>query len=141
MRRPTILAALLATAACASTSPHGLVRVDLPGPLTGPGSPQERQLLQAVEDAAYAEGLVCQPGPGVAMLHCSAGTVGNRSRGITLDLLRSGTGYEVSVDQPVRLPGTTSPVCSIQARLLDRIEGELQAPVARIDARSDCTAK
>ncbi len=138
MRALPGIAALLVAAGCASSSPQGLVRVDLPGPETGPGSPQERQLTQAIQDAADAEGLVCQPGAGAALLRCSAGAVGNRSRGVTVGLARSGTGYEVSIDQPVRLPGTRSPVCSVQARVRDRIDAELQAPVARIDTRSGC---
>lgn len=138
MRALAIAALLPLAAGCASTSPHGLVRVELPGPVTGPGSPQELQLAQAVRDAAGAEGLVCQPGMGASLLRCTAAAVGNQSRGITLALARSGTGYEVSIDQPVRLPGTSSPVCSVQARVRDRIDGELQAPVTRVDGRSEC---
>jgi hypothetical protein len=137
LRPPPFFALLLLGAGCAST-PHGLVRVDLPGPVTGPGSPQEQQLAQAVRDAAGAEGLVCQPGAGAALLRCSAGAVGSQSRGITVGLVRSGSGYEVPIDQPIRLPGTTSPVCPIQARVRDRIVTALQAPVAVVDSRSEC---
>jgi hypothetical protein len=137
VRTSTVLAVLL-LASCASGAPHGLVRVDLPGPETGPGSPQERQLAEAVRDAAGAEGLVCQPGMGASLLRCSAAAVGNQSRGITMGLLRSGTGYEVSIDQPFHIPGTSSPVCSLQRRVSERIDAELQAPLARVDTRSDC---
>ncbi len=141
--RPLSSAVLLLLAAgCASTpTPHGLVRVDLPGPASGPGSPQERELAQAVRDAAFAEGLVCQPGSGASLLRCSAGAVGTQSRGITVGLYRSGTGYEVPIDQPVRLPGTSSPVCAVQERVRQRIEAALQAPVAVVDARSECKGK
>jgi hypothetical protein len=142
LRLPPLSALLLLGAGCASTaSPHGLVRVDLPGPVTGPGSPQEHELAQAVRDAAGAEGLVCQPGSGAALLRCSAGAVGSQSRGITVGLVRSGSGYEVPIDQPIRLPGTTSPVCTIQARVRDRIVAALQAPVAVVDSRSECRGK
>lgn len=136
---PAIAALLLAAAGCASPStPHGLVRVDLPGPVMGPGSPQELQLAQAVRDAASAEGLACQPGMGVALLRCTAAAVGNQSHALTIGLARAGTGYQVSIEQTFRLPGSSSPVCSVQRRVSDRIDGELEAPVARVDTRSDC---
>src|SRR5512141_2297020 len=97
---PTLCAVLLAAAGCASTpTPHGLVRVDLPGPEVGPGSPQERALAEAIGDVAFGEGLACQPGAGSTLLRCAAAAVGSRSRGVTLALTRSGTGYEVSIDQ------------------------------------------
>lgn len=139
---PSIAALLLAGASCASTSsPHGLLRVDLPGPVTGPGSPQELQLAQAVRDAAGAEGLVCQPGGGAALLRCTAAAVGNQSHAITIGLVQAGTGYQISIGQGFHLPGSGSPVCTVQRRVLDRIEGELQAPVVRVDNRSDCKGK
>ena len=138
---PALLVPVLAAAGCASASPHGLVRVDLPGPEVGPGSPQELQLAQAVRNAASAEGLSCQPGMEAPLLRCTAAAVGNLSRGITIGLARSGTGYEVSIDQSFRLPGQSSPVCDLQRRVLDRIDGELQVPVARVDTRSDCKKK
>lgn len=132
---------LAALAGCATTTPHGLLRVDLPGPGTGPESPQERQLAGAVRDAAGLEGLVCQPGGGAAVLRCSAGALGNRAHAITLGLARSGTGYEVSIDQALSLPGRGSPVCDVQRRVAERIDAELQVPVARVDSRSDCKGK
>jgi hypothetical protein len=138
MRRPASAALLLLAAGCASSSPRGLVRVDLPGPVSGPGSPEELQLAQAVRDAAAAEGLACQPGMGASLLRCTAATVGTQSRGVTVTLFRAGTGYEVSISQSVRLPGTSSTVCKIQGRISDRIDGALQEPLARVDARSDC---
>jgi hypothetical protein len=141
MRALDLTALLLLAAGCASTSPHALVRVELPGPVTGPGSPQELQLTQAVRDGAGAEGLVCQPGTGASLLRCTAAAFGNQSRGLTVGLVRSGSGYEVAIGQPLRLPGTASPVCSVQARMRDRIDGELQAPVSRVDARSECGGK
>ncbi len=143
MRAPTATAALLlAAASCASTSsPHGLLRVELPGPASGPGSPQEQQLAQAVRDAAGSEGLACQPGAGAALLRCTAAAVGNQSHAIVIGLARAGTGYQVTVDQGFHLPGTSSPVCTVQRRVSDRIEGELEGPVVRVDNRSDCKGK
>ncbi len=136
---PAIAALLLAAASCASTStPHGLVRVDLPGPVIGPGSPQERQLTDAVRSAAGAEGLACQPGMGAALLRCTAAALGNQGHAITIGLARAGTGYQVSIEQTFLLPGSSSPVCSVQHRVSDRIDGELEAPVVRVDTRSDC---
>jgi hypothetical protein len=141
VRSATVISVLPLLAACASTSPRGLVRVDLPGPQTGPGSSQEIQLTEAVRYAANAEGLACQPGMGAGLLRCTAAAVGNQTSGVTIGLARSGTGYEVSIDQPVRLPGTSSPVCRVQGRVSDTINGALQAPVARVDNRSDCRAE
>jgi hypothetical protein len=129
---------LLAAAGCASGAPRGHVRVDLPGPDKGAGSPQELQLTDAVRGAADAEGLVCQPGTGAALLRCTAAAVGNQSSGVTIGLARSGTGYEVSIDQPFHLPGSSSPVCRVQRRVSDQIDSALQAPLARVDTRSDC---
>jgi len=138
---PAIAALVLAAASCASApTPHGLLRVDLPGPATGPGSPQELQLAQAVRDAAGAEGLVCQPGGEAALLRCTAAAVGNQSHAIVIGLARSGTGYQISIDQGFHLPGRSSPVCIVQRRVSERIALELQAPV-RVDTRSDCKAQ
>jgi len=132
-----VLAPLAVTAGCAtSTSPRGLLRVDLPEP--GPGSPAELQLVRAVRDAADAEGLSCQPETGTALLRCSAATLGNRGRAITIGLERSGTGYEVSIDQAFNLSGGPSPVCEVQRRVGDRIDVELEVPLTRVDGRSDC---
>ncbi len=140
MRPLATTAVLLLAAGCASAQPHGLVRVDLAGPQSGPGSPQELQLTDAVRHVAYAGGLVCQEGMGATLLRCSAGAVGNQSHGITIGLVRSGTGYEVSVDQTMLLPGGTSQVCSVQRRVMEQVDMELAAPVTRVDTRSDCKA-
>jgi hypothetical protein len=132
----------VAALACASGSPHGLVRVDLPDPRTaGPGSADEQQLAAAVRDAAYAEGLTCQPGTGASLLRCSAAAVGNRGHAITIRLERSGTGYEVPIAQAFHLPGRASPVCDVQRRVADRIDSELGFPVSHVDRRSDCPQK
>ncbi len=143
MRTPIATAALLlAAAGCASApSPHGMLRVDLPGPVTGPGSPQEQQLADVVRDAAAEEGLVCQPGAGGAeLLRCTAATLGNRSHSIIIGLTRAGTGYQVTIDQGFHL-GSGSPVCTVQRRVAGKIEGELQGPTVRVDNRSDCKEK
>ncbi len=143
MRAPTAIPALLLVAAgCASTSsPHGMLRVELPGPVAGAGSPQELQLAQAVRDAAGAEGLVCQPGPGAGLLRCTAVAVGNQSHSIVIGLARAGTGYQVTIDQGLHLPGTGSPVCTVQRRVSDRLEGELETATVRVDNRSDCKGR
>jgi hypothetical protein len=137
------LAFLAAAAlACASGSPHGLVRVDLPDPrAAGPGSPDEQQLAAAIRDAAGAEGLACQPGVGASLLRCSAAAVGSRGHAITIGLERSGTGYEVAIAQAFHLPGRASPVCEVQRRVADRIDSEVGFPVSHVDRRSDCTQK
>lgn len=135
------LAALLPllAAACATTpAARGLLRIDLAGPDAGPASPLEVRLVEAVRDGAAAEGLACRPGPAAALLRCSAATVGNQAHGLTVELERSGSGYAVRVDQPVRLVGMSSPVCAAQARLASRIAAELSPPVVRVDARSGC---
>jgi len=138
--RPALapLAVLLAvTAGCAtSNAPRGLLRVDLPDP--GPGSPGELQLVRAVRDAADAEGLLCQPQSGAALLRCTAATVGNSSRAITIGLERSGTGYEVSIDHAFNLFSGPTSVCEVQRRVSDRIDTELEFPISRVDVRSDC---
>jgi len=140
MRPLAATGVLLLAAGCASAQ-HGLVRVDLAGPQSGPGSPQERRLTEAVQHVAYGGGLVCLEGMGAALLRCSAGAVGNQSHGITIGLVRSGTGYEVSVDQTTLLPGGSSQVCSTQRRVMEQIDMELAAPVTRVDTRSDCKGK
>ena len=139
MRAPLApLAVLLAlTAGCATASaPRGLLRVDLPDP--GPGSPGELQLVRAVRDAADAEGLLCQPQSGAALLRCTAATVGNSSRAVTIGLERSGTGYEVSIEKAFNLFSGPASVCEVQRYVSDRIDAELQFPIARVDVRSDC---
>jgi|APIni6443716594_1056825.scaffolds.fasta_scaffold509984_2 hypothetical protein len=132
--------ALALLAACASSAPRGLLRVDLSGAGAGPGAADEQQLLRAVRDAAGAEGLVCQPGPGGSLLRCSPGAVGP-GHAITVDLDRAGTGYAVTIRQALALPGRRSPVCDVQRRLADRIDGELALSAARVDRRSDCHGK
>ena len=123
--------------ACASTTPHGLLRVELPGPGAGPASPAEVQLASALRDGAGAEGLVCQPGAGSSLLRCTPLALGE-GHALTVDLDRSGTGYAVKIDQAFSLPGRESPVCDVQRRLADRIDSELALPVTRVDNRSDC---
>jgi hypothetical protein len=134
---PAIAPALALLLACASNSPHGLLRVELPGPGEGPLSPEEQQLARVVRDASAAEGLVCQPGGGSSLLRCSAGALG-QGHAITVVLDRAGTGYSISIDQALSLTGRSSAVCDVQRRLADRIDGELGLPVTRIDRRSDC---
>jgi hypothetical protein len=114
--------------------------VDLPGDGVGLGAAEEQQLLRAVRDAAGAEGLVCQPGVGGSLLRCSAGAVG-QGHAITVDLDRAGTGYAVTIQQALSLPGRRSPVCDVQRRLADRIDGELALSAARVDRRSDCPGR
>jgi hypothetical protein len=139
MRSPTAAALLLAAlAGCASGSPQGLLRVDLPGPGSGPGSPDERGLSVAVRDAATAEGLACQPGTSADLLRCAPAAVGNEGRGLVVVLERAGTGYSLSIHQSLNLFGGPSPVCEVQRRMADRIDGALLAPVTRVDGRSDC---
>ncbi len=141
MRLACLAMPLLVVAGCASSAPRGLVRVDLPGPGTGPGSAQEEQLADAVRDAAGAEGLICQPGGGSALLRCTAVAIGNQTRAITVGLARSGTGYEVSIVQAFQIPGRSSAVCDVQRRMQERIDARLQMAVARVDTRSDCKGK
>jgi len=137
--RISLALAAAAALACATGAPRGLVRVDLPDPAAaGPGSPDELQLSSAVRDAAGAEGLACRPGLGASLLRCSAAAVGNQGHAVTIGLERSGTGYEVAIDQALRLPGRASPVCEVQRRVADRIDSALGFPVAHVDARSDC---
>lgn len=139
MRAPP-LAALLAVAAvgCSAPRPHGLIRVDLAGPEAGPGSADELHLSRVVNGSAEGLGLACQPGGGALLLHCSAAAVGNQGRTVTITLTRSGTGYEVGIDQAFLLPGRESPVCGIQRHLADTIDAELARPAARVDRRSGC---
>lgn len=132
---PTIAAMALA---CAHGAAHGMLRVELAGPDAGPSSPLEARLVEVVDAAASAEGLACRPGTGADLLRCSAASVGSRSHALVLTLRRSGTGHAVTVDQQLRLPGMSSPVCEVQARVASRIAAELGPQVVRVDARSDC---
>lgn len=132
--------ALALLAGCASGAPRGLLRVDLPGDGAGLGAAEEQQLLRAVRDAAGAEGLICQPGLGASLLRCSAGAVG-QGHAITVDLDRAGSGYALTIQQALKLPGRRSPVCDVQRRLADRIDGELALSAARVDRRSDCQGR
>ena len=138
---PPLALAAAAALACASGAPRGLVRVDLPDPAAGPGSPAEEQLAAAVRDAAGAEGLACQPGLGASLMRCSAAALGNQSHAVTIGLERSGTGYEVAIAQAFHLPGRASPVCAVQRRVADRIDSALGFPVSHVDRRSDCQQK
>jgi len=124
--------------ACASAAPHGLLRVELSGADAGPSSPQELRLLEGVTAAAGAEGLACLPGTGADLLRCSPAAVGSAGRALIVALRRAGSGYAVSVDQNVRLPGMSSPVCAAQARLHARLAAELGAHAVRVDAGSGC---
>ena len=139
---PPLALAAAAALACASGTPHGLVRVDLPDPAAaGPGSPAEQQLAAAVRDAAGAEGLACEPGAGASLMRCSAAALGNQGHAVTIGLERSGTGYEVAIAQALHLPGRPSPVCAVQRRVADRIDSALGFPVAHVDRRSDCQGR
>jgi hypothetical protein len=142
LRLPAVvrLAPLALSLACASSAPRGLLRVDLPGDGAGLGAAEEQQLLRAVRDAAGAEGLVCQPGGGGSLLRCSAAAVG-QGHAITVDVDRAGSGYAVAIHQALSLPGRRSPVCDVQRRLADRIDGELALSAARVDRRSDCPGR
>lgn len=131
---------LSAALACAAGTPHGLLRVELGGP-DAAASPAEAQLVDAVRGAASAEALACRPGTGADLLRCTPAAVGNQGHALTVTLRRAGSGYAVAVEQPVRLPGMSSPVCEAQARISGRIAAELGAPAVRVDARSDCKPK
>ena len=132
-----LLALLLACAACASGSARGLLRIELPPMESGFGTAAERDLASAVEGAAAAEGLTCQPGAGAELLHCAPASLGSQSRGVVVDLMRSGTGYEVSIEQVLRI-GRGSPVCAMQKRIADRIPLAMGPAVVHVDTRSDC---
>lgn len=134
----TALVAGAALLACASAAPHGLLRVELSGADAGPSSSQELQLVEAVRGAAGGEGLACRPGVGGELLRCSPAAVGNAGHALVVVLRRAGTGYAVSVDQHVRLPGMSSPVCEAQARIQGRLAAELGPPAVRVDAGSGC---
>jgi hypothetical protein len=138
MTRRALLLPLTAALACATGTPHGLLRVELAGPEAGPGSPLELRLLDAVRSAADGEGLACRPGTGADLLRCTAATLGNQAHGLTVALRRAGSGYALAVEQAIHLPGTSTPVCAAQARFLDRLAAELGPPAVRVDGRSDC---
>ncbi len=128
--------ALVAAFGCAS-SPSGRLRVEPAGADAGPGSAQERALVEAVQGAAEAEGLGCQPGAGVRLLRCAPGALGNRGRALVLTLAREGSGYSVSIEQGVRLRRSTA-ACETQRRVADRIAAALGAQAVRVDTRSEC---
>jgi hypothetical protein len=94
--------------------------------------------VEAVREAAGAEGLACRPGTGGDLLRCSPATVGNAGRALIVALRRAGSGYAVSIEQGVRLPGVSSPVCAAQARLAGHVAEALGPPAVRTDARSGC---
>ncbi len=138
-RRAPWPAALLAlTAAACAHAAHGMLRVDLERSDAVLGSPLEAQLVETVNGAAAAEGLACRPGTGADLLRCTAASVGSGSHGLVVSLRRSGTGHAVTIDQQLRLPGMSSPVCEVQARIAGRIAAALGPPVVKVDARSGC---
>jgi len=139
---PTTVAALAlgALLGCASGVPRGRLRVDLTGPDAGPGSLQERALVDAVRDAAAAEGLACQPGAGGLLLRCSPATFGSQGRAVVLELERTGSGYSVRAEQGIRLRRSEA-ACEVQRRVAERLGAAVGPQAVRVDARSDCKAK
>ena len=136
--RALLVLPLAGALACATAAPHGLLRVELAGADAGPSSPQESQLVESVQGAASAEGLACRPGTGADLLRCSPAAVGNQAHALTVALRRSGSGYAVSIEQTVHLPGMSTPVCAAQARIAAGIAAALGPPTVRVDKRSDC---
>lgn len=132
--------AIAAALGCASGAPHGHLRVDLAGPDTGPGSAQERTLVEATRDAAAAEGLACEPGAGGTLLRCAPAALGSQGRALVLGLERAGSGYSLRIDQSFRLRRSTA-VCDAQRRLAERLAAVAGPQAVRVDARSECAPK
>ena len=72
-------ALLLVCVACASGSARGLLRIELPALEGGFDTHAERDLSSAVQEAAAAEGLSCQPGVGTLLLHCAPSRSAHRA--------------------------------------------------------------
>lgn len=140
MSRRAAALALGALLGCASGAPQGWLRVDLTGPDAGPGSAQERALVETVRDAAAAEGLACQPGGDGLVVRCAPASLGNQGRAVVLGLERAGSGYSVHIEQGLRLGGSPA-ACDVQRRVAERLAASVGPQAVRVDARSDCKAK
>jgi hypothetical protein len=131
--------ALAAALACAS-APSGRLRVDLAGPDAGPGSVQERALVDTVREAADAEGLACDPGSGTPLLRCAPRAFGSRGHALALVLAREGSGYSVSIHQDLAVGPATAP-CAAERSVAERIAAVLGSQSVRVDARSGCRSQ
>ncbi|MGC3997223.1 MAG: hypothetical protein QM767_06800 [Anaeromyxobacter sp.] len=139
MRLAPALSVALALAGCASTKPVGRLRVD-PAPAADAAglTDVEQRLVRAVSSVGAERGLFCRPFGGSVLLSCTAAAVSNLSATLEIELVRAGTGYEVSVDQAILLAGRDSPICAVEKRLADAIDAELGSPRAHTDVHSTC---
>lgn len=94
---------------------------------------------RALREVSVEERLACRESAGPVVLTCSPGDVGTRTAQVTVELLRAGAGYEVSLTESVLPPlGRPEGLCALQRRIARAIDAEAGMPVTRIDPRSRC---
>lgn len=140
-RRAALAAALIALAGCRGTA-GAVIRVDPPPAEPGAVTDAQRfRIARAIRDVAALDRMECREGSGPSLLSCFPADVGTRSAQVTIQLERSGSGYEVSLVESFLALGGPKALCAMQARLARGIDAELGIPSARLDPRGRCAGQ
>ncbi|ACG72608.1 conserved hypothetical protein [Anaeromyxobacter sp. K] len=139
--RLAAIAAALALSACRTTA-GAVLRVDPPPSEPGAvADAQQYRIARAIRDVVATDRMECREGSGPVLLSCFPADVGTRSAQVTIQLERSGSGYQVSLVESFLALGGPKALCAVQDRLIRGIDAELGVPSAKPDARGRCAGQ